>query len=39
VDAEVTLPYHPAAARFFKDNGAWSAKMDEAQKRLLALNP
>lgn len=39
VDAEVTLPYHPAAARYFKDVGAWSSKLDEAQKRLLALNP
>jgi TRAP transporter TAXI family solute receptor len=39
VDPEVTLPYHPAAARFFKENGAWPAKMDEAQKRLLAMNP
>ena len=39
VDAEVTLPYHPAAVRFYKDNGIWSAKMDEVQKRLLALNP
>ena len=39
VDPEVTLPYHPAASRFFKDNNAWSAKMDETQKRLLALNP
>jgi TRAP transporter TAXI family solute receptor len=39
VDPEVTLPYHPAAIRYFKDNGAWSAKLDEVQKRLLALNP
>ena len=39
VDAEVTLPYHPAAARYFKDMGAWSSKLDETQKRLLALNP
>lgn len=39
VDADITLPYHPAAARFFKDNGVWTAKMDEVQKRLLALNP
>jgi len=39
VDPEVTLPYHPAAAQFFKENGAWPAKMDEAQKKLLAMNP
>lgn len=39
VDAEVTLPYHPAAVRFFKDNGAWPAKMDDVQKKLLAMNP
>ncbi|HEY1235003.1 MAG TPA: TAXI family TRAP transporter solute-binding subunit [Candidatus Binatia bacterium] len=39
VDADVTLPYHPAAIRFFKDNNIWPAKMDEAQKRLLAMNP
>jgi TRAP transporter TAXI family solute receptor len=38
VDAEVTIPYHPAAILFFKDNGAWPAKMDEVQKKLLALN-
>ena len=38
VDTEVTLPYHPAAIRYFKDNNAWPAKMDETQKRLLALN-
>jgi hypothetical protein len=37
--ADVTAPYHPAAVQFYKDRGIWSAKMDEAQKRLLALNP
>ena len=36
---EVTLPYHPAAIQFFKEKGVWSAMMDEAQKKLLALNP
>jgi hypothetical protein len=39
VDPEVTMPYHPAAIRFFKDNNGWPAKMDAEQKKLLALNP
>ena len=39
VDSEVTIPYHPAAIRYFKDSGVWSEKMDEAQKKLLAMNP
>ena len=37
--ADVTMAYHPAAVQFFKDKGIWSAKMDESQKKLLALNP
>jgi uncharacterized protein len=36
--ADVTIPYHPAAVEFYKEKRAWSAKMDETQKRLLALN-
>jgi uncharacterized protein len=39
VDPEVTLPYHPAAVQFYKEKGVWSAKMEAAQKKLLALNP
>ena len=39
VDPEVTLPYHPAAIQFYKEQKVWSPKMDEAQKKLLALNP
>ncbi len=39
VDPNVTLPYHPAAVQFYKERGLWSAKMDEAQRKLLALNP
>jgi len=37
--ADVTMPYHPAAAQFYKEQKIWSAKMDEVQKRLLAMNP
>ena len=39
VDADVTIPYHPAALQFYKERGAWPATMDEAQRRLLSLNP
>jgi hypothetical protein len=35
----VTIPYHPAAVQFYKEKNLWNAKMDEAQKRLLAVNP
>lgn len=36
---DVTIPYHPAAVQFYKEKNLWNAKLDEAQKRLLALNP
>jgi TRAP transporter TAXI family solute receptor len=36
---EVTLPYHPAAVRFYKERGAWKPEMEEAQQKLLSLNP
>lgn len=39
VSADVTIPYHPAAAQFYKEKNLWNAKMDETQKRLLAVNP
>jgi hypothetical protein len=39
VDADATIPYHPAAAQFYREHKAWPAKMDETQKKLLALNP
>lgn len=39
VDPEVTIPYHPAAIQFYKERKLWSAKMDEAQAKLLAMNP
>ena len=37
--ADVTLPYHPAAVQFYKEKNLWNAKMDDTQKRLLAVNP
>lgn len=39
VDADVTIPYHLAALQFYKERGVWPATMDDAQRRLLALNP
>ena len=39
VDPGVTLPYHPGAVQFYRERGVWSAKMDDAQRKLLALNP
>ena len=38
VDPEVTIPYHPAAIQFYKERGLWSAKMEDAQRKLLAVN-
>lgn len=39
VSPEVTIPYHSAAIGFYRERGLWTAKMEEAQKKLLALNP
>jgi len=39
VDSDVTIPYHPGAISFYKEQKLWSNKMDETQKKLLALNP
>ncbi|HSF05250.1 MAG TPA: TAXI family TRAP transporter solute-binding subunit [Methylomirabilota bacterium] len=36
-NAEVTMPYHPAAVRFFTERGVWKPEMDEAQQKLLSI--
>jgi TRAP transporter TAXI family solute receptor len=39
VDPDVTLPYHPAAVQYYKERGVWSAALDDAQRKLVSLNP
>ena len=39
VTPDATMAYHPAAVQFYKEKNVWPAKMDETQKRLLAVNP
>ena len=36
--AEMTIPYHPAAIKFYRDKGVWKPEMDQAQARLSAQN-
>jgi len=35
VSADVTMPYHPTAIRFFKERGLWKPEHEGAQQRLL----
>ena len=36
--ADVTIPYHPAAMRFYKEKGAWTPAMEQAQQRLMNVS-
>jgi len=33
----VTIPYHPAAVDFYKDNGLWNEELEQHQEELLSL--
>lgn len=36
VSQDVVIPYHPGAIHFYKEVGAWSDKMEQAQQKLLS---
>jgi TRAP-type uncharacterized transport system substrate-binding protein len=33
--AEITIPYHPAAVRFYREQKVWTAEVEQAQQRLI----
>lgn len=38
IDAGISIPYHSGAIRFYKEVGAWTEEMEQAQARLLKAN-
>jgi TRAP transporter TAXI family solute receptor len=37
VNTHFTMPYHPGAIQFYKDEGVWTSELDEKQKDLLEM--
>jgi TRAP transporter TAXI family solute receptor len=35
-NADVTLPYHPAAIKFYREKGVWTPEMEATSKKILA---
>ena len=36
ITSDITIPYHPAAVRFFRERGSWTPETEQAQQRAMA---